>query len=128
MDYNINVVPVGQGRFENACAIRLSYVLNKTAKKIPYISGQTVSGKDGSWYIFKVKTMISYLKKEYGPPDHVIDNPTTSKFANYKGIMVFDVEIWSDASGHATIWDGAHCTDKCYFPESKKAYIWLLKD
>ncbi|MFP6791216.1 MAG: hypothetical protein VB954_14640 [Thalassolituus sp.] len=30
VDYNINKIPQGQGRFENACAIRLSYVLNQS--------------------------------------------------------------------------------------------------
>ncbi len=128
VDYNINVVPKGKGRFENACAIRLSYVLNKTGTKIPYISGQTVSGKDGSWYIYKVKTIISYLRKIYGEPDFTFKNPTAHALSKHKGILVFEVDAWSDATGHATIWDGVNCTDKCYFPLSKKAYIWTLKD
>lgn len=128
VNYNINVIPEGKGRFENACAIRLSYVLNRTANKVPYISGQTVSGKDGNWHIFKVKTLIVYLKKIYGEPDKTIDNPTIAKFSSYKGILVFEVDEWVDASGHATIWDGAHCSDKCYFPISKRAYIWTLKN
>jgi len=128
VDYNINTVPKGQGRFENACAIRLSYVLNKTGHKIPYIAGQTVSGKNGEWYIYKVKTMIAYLKKAFGQPDHTFQNPTAGILAKHKGILVFEVDAWSDATGHATIWDGVDCSDKCYFPLSKKAYIWILKN
>lgn len=127
VDYNINVVPVGQGRFENACAIRLSYVLNKTGHKIPYISGQTVSGKYGDWYIFKVTTMIAYLKKTFGKPDYDFTEPDPSQLVKYKGILVFEVDAWSDATGHATIWDGAHCSNKCYFPIAKRAYLWELK-
>lgn len=128
VDYNINVVPQGQGRFENACAIRMSYVLNKTGFKIPYISGQTVSGQQGDWYIFKVKTLISYLSTTFGKPDHTFVDPTAAKLAKHKGILVFEVDQWTDATGHATIWDGAYCSDKCYFPQSKKAYIWILKN
>lgn len=128
VDYNINVVPKGKGRFENACAIRLSYVLNKTGTKIPYLSGQTVSGKNGGWYIYKVKTLISYLRKVFGEPDFTFANPTASTLAKHKGILVFEVDTWSDATGHATIWDGVACSDKCYFPQSKKAYIWTLKN
>lgn len=128
VDYNINTLTPVQGRFENACAIRMSYVINKTGTKIPHISGQTVSGKNGNWYIFKVKTLIQYLNKIYGKPDHVIENPTTSKITKFKGILVFEVDQWSDASGHATIWDGTNCSDKCYFTQSKRAYLWTLKN
>lgn len=128
VDYNINVVPEGKGRFENACAIRLSYVLNKTNTKIPYIPGQTVSGSQGNWYIYKVSTMISFLRKTYGEPDHIFTKPTPLLLSKHKGILVFEVDAWSDATGHATIWDGVDCSDKCYFPLSKKAYLWTLKN
>lgn len=128
VDYNINEVPVGQGRFENACAIRMLYVLNKTGHKVPLISGKTVSGKEGNWYIFRVKDLLLYLKNVFGDPDHTFNRPTALDFAKHKGILVFEVDAWTDATGHATIWDGTNCSDKCYFPLSKKAYIWTLKD
>lgn len=128
VNYNINTLTKAQGRFENACAIRMSYVLNNTGVKIPYISGQTVSGKNGNWYIYKVRTLIQFLKKKFGAPDHIITNPTLLKIDKLKGIIVFEVDQWVDASGHATIWDGTKCSDKCYFKESKKAYIWELKN
>lgn len=128
VDYNINEVPVGQGRFENACAIRMSYVLNKTGHKIPHISGKTVSGKEGKWYLFRVRDLLLYLKNVFGDPDHTLNKPTALDFSRYKGILVFEVDAWTDATGHATIWDGTNCSDKCYFPLSRKAYIWTLKD
>lgn len=128
VDYNINEVPVGQGRFQNACAIRMSYVLNKTGFKVPYISGKTVSGGKGNWYIFRVRDLIRYLRSVFGEPDHTLDKPSSVDFARHKGILVFEVDAWTDASGHATIWDGANCSDKCYFPLSKKAYIWTLEN
>lgn len=128
IDYNINTVPAGQGRFENACAIRLSYVINKCSHKIPYIAGQVSSGQQGNWYIFRVKTMIQYLEKAFGKADHSFDNPTAQDLSTHKGILVFEVDSWSDASGHATIWDGLHCSDKCYFPISQKAHLWTLKN
>ena len=127
VDYNINKIPQGQGRFENACAIRLIYVLNQTGVKIPFISGQTVSGKNGSWYVYKVNTMIAYLKKVFGDPDEVFLSPNEIDFSRKKGILVFEVDQWIDASGHATIWNGTECSDKCYFPISKKTYLWKLK-
>ena len=74
VDYNINTLTKAEGRFENACAIRISYVLNKNGIKIPSISGQTVSGKNGNWYIYRVKTLIQYLKKIFGEPDYFTEN------------------------------------------------------
>ncbi|WP_275556011.1 T6SS effector amidase Tae4 family protein [Mixta sp. Marseille-Q2659] len=32
------------------------------------------------------------------------------------GILIFTVNSWSDASGHATLWNGYTCSDHCYFP------------
>jgi len=128
VNHNINVVPVGKGRFENACAIRMSYVLNQTGITVPYLSGQTVSGSNGKWYIYRVSTLIKYLRKIFGEPDHIFEPPLQSEISKYKGILVFEVDTWSDATGHATIWDGKVCSDKCYFPLSKKAYIWELKN
>ena len=127
VDYNINIIPMGQGRFENACAIRMSYVLNQNGVKIPFISGQTVSGGKGDWYIFKVKTMIAYLTKIFGDPDYTFKDPQEISFSDKRGILVFEVDQWIDASGHATIWNGNACSDKCYFPIAKKAYLWELK-
>jgi hypothetical protein len=128
VDYNINTLTKAEGRFENACAIRISYVLNNTGNKIPFISGQTVSGKDGNWYIFRVKTLLQYLKTIYDEPDHIIESPTASKLSKHKGLVVFEVNQWIDASGHATVWDGVNCSDRCYFTEAKRVYIWILKN
>lgn len=128
VDFNINEVPIGKGRFENACAIRLSYVLNNNGVKIPYITGQTVSGKDGYWYIYKVSTLIKFLRKKFGEPDVTFKNPSQISFSKHKGILVFEVDSWDDATGHATIWNGSNCSDKCYFPLSNKAYLWELKN
>ena len=106
----------------------MSYALNYSGFKIPYIPSHTVSGKNGNWYIYKVKSLIQFLTKEWGKPDITILNPTPGKLASFKGVLVFDVEIWSDATGHATIWDGAMCSDKCYFTESKRVYGWKLEN
>lgn len=126
VDYNINRLTPAQGQFRNACAIRMSYVLNNAGLKIPKMSGKTVSGKEGDWYLYKVKDLVSFMRKSFGEPDEIINIPTKSKLIPYKGIVVFEVDQWDDATGHATIWDGVSCSDKCYFTESKKAYIWNL--
>jgi len=129
IDYNINHLTPEQGQFQNACAIRMSYMLNQSdGIKIPYISGKTVSGKGGDWYLYKVVDLIKFLKESFGEPDEEILMPTLEKLLPYKGIIVFEVDLWDDATGHATVWDGISCADKCYFSESKKAYIWKLEN
>lgn len=88
VDYNINGLTPEQGRFENACAIRMSYVLNKTGIKIPFMKGKTVSGGHGNWYIYKVKDLIQFLHDTFGKPDVVIQDPSPSKLSEHKGLLV----------------------------------------
>lgn len=128
VNYNINSLSIEQGRFENACAIRMSYVLNKTGIKIPYIKGKTVSGGKGNWYLYRVQDLIDFLYDTFGEPDNIVPSPSPSKFESFQGILVVEVQGWGDASGHATIWNGLSCSDECYFPLSHKAYLWTLKD
>ncbi len=128
VDYNINTLTRQQGRFENACAIRMSFVLNNLGIKLPYIPSHTVSGKNGNWYIYKVKSLIKFLMKEWGIPDLSVNQPTVSKLSQFKGIIIFEVDGWADASGHATIWNGVNCTDRCYFTKAKRVYGWKLKN
>lgn len=105
----------------------MSYVLNKVGVKIPYFSGKTVSGKSGDWYFYKVVDLIAFIEKRFGKPDQTFPLPSVQKLANSKGIVIFEVDVWDDATGHATVWDGVSCSDKCYFSQSKKAYLWDLK-
>ena len=115
--------------FANSCAIRVSRSLNYSGHSIKYIPPNlTVSGSDGKWYIYRVKELIKYLKANYGEPDTtVVNKPHQVKFKGKNGIIIFEVDAWDDASGHATLWDGSTCSDKCYFPLSKKVMLWELK-
>ena len=107
--------PVSPSGFTNACATRLSYLLNYSGFPIG-INGlwQTVSGADHKNYIFRVRDMKTFLPHTFGKPD--IDKRPRSQpedFAGKKGIIVFDVHF-SDASGHATLWDGTKAVDEDY--------------
>lgn len=114
--------------FTNACAIRMSYSLNYSGVLIaPNASWSTVSGGDKKWYIFRVRDMLSYLQQKFGKPDKTAKNPKPADFSGIKGILAFRVSGWSDASGHATLWDGTGCSDHCYFPQASEASLWILK-
>ncbi len=112
--------------FKNACAIRMSYSLNNSGFSIPSGTWKTVSGSDKKQYIYRVSDLIKFLKQRFGRPDKTVKNPKRSDFAGMKGILVFGVR-WSDATGHATLWDGNTCSDHCHFPVAMEASIWLLK-
>lgn len=112
--------------FTNACAIRMSYALNYSNNRIKRGVWKTVSGADRNWYIYRVKDLIAYLIEEYGPPEIVIQYPTGADFQGVKGILIFSVNGWRDASGHVTLWNGSLCSDRCYFPVSSEASLWLL--
>lgn len=71
--------------------------------------------------------MINYLNFIFGKPDDELTHLQQSDLSNKKGIIVFDVPGWSDASGHATLWNGVTCSDSCYFDKANKAYLWQLK-
>lgn len=118
---------IDAGFFENACAIRMSYVLNKSGVSIPSLPKETVSGSDSSQYIYRVKELIQFLRFKMGKPDKLIHNPKASDFSGAKGLLVFEVTGWTDAAGHATLWDGSRCSDHCYFPRAAKAHFWSLK-
>jgi hypothetical protein len=53
--------------------------------------------------------------------------------AGKQGLILFEVSGWSDALGHATLFDGKACYDHCYFnePEAKyrtdRANFWSLR-
>jgi len=118
---------IDAGIFTNACAIRMSYVLNRTGHPVRSGAGATSSGADGARYLYRVRDLAPYLETLFGKPDQVVANPGMSQFAGRKGIIVFDVAIWSDASGHATLWNGTSCSDTCYFAESSRASLWELQ-
>ncbi|MEX8812297.1 T6SS effector amidase Tae4 family protein, partial [Salmonella enterica] len=67
--------------FQNACPIRMSYVLNATgfpiARNSPYAK---VSGADNKFYIYRVNDMIDYLTHTMGKPDLIVNNPKQSDF------------------------------------------------
>ena len=127
---------VDAGIFQNACPIRMSYVLNKTGFSIVKgASYQTVSGGDKNLYLFRVNDMMNYMEHKFGKPDKTVKSPKPEDFANLKGIIVVKGHGWANARGHVTLWDGTKCSDTChlmYDPDNgsfvpEVASIWVLK-
>lgn len=147
-EVNVNVETVGKlldgkvqhnieaGIFQNACPIRMSYVLNYCGVPIPSNSRYaTVTGSDKKRYMYRVKDMIAFLPTVLGNADMTVTSPTPSQFAGKQGIIIFSGHGWSDATGHVTLWNGNICSDDCHFLGSPgngsfipgSATLWSLK-
>lgn len=118
----------------NTCAVRMSYILNQSGITIPSIPSKTKNGGDGKSYFFRVKDLITFLRKEWGDPETIVYPPSGGgDMRGKKGVILFEVQGWNDASGHATLFNGLSCYDHCYFNEpgvnyrTSKANFWELE-
>ncbi|WP_306395692.1 type VI secretion system amidase effector protein Tae4 [Telluria beijingensis] len=126
--------PAASQRWENTCAVRMSYILGQAGLRIPSIRGQTVSGADGRKYFFRVRDLIGFLTQQWGTAE-IVKYPASGggTLAGKKGVVLFEVSGWSNAQGHATLYDGSSCYDHCYFnaPEvayrTDRAHFWSLR-
>jgi hypothetical protein len=128
--------------FTNLCVIRLSLAMNKAGLKIPKTTFLKWYGRNfhvvkdaaGNYYGHGVLEMYHYLTEKYGKPDLEMkktgmeDSPAVEKaLQNRHGILFFKVDIWNDASGHMTLWNGKACADNPYFREANKVALWEVK-
>lgn len=105
-------LPFDQGRWTNACTVRLSHMLNKAEHKIPRESKKTVSGGNKDQYYYRVVDLEQYLIKTYGQPDLALTDGTANSFdlPDRAGIVLMDFPAAS-YTGHVTIWNGAGTVD-----------------
>lgn len=109
--------------WRNTCAVRMSYILSQSGLSIPAIPGKTKKGGDDRNYFFRVRDVITFLSAQWGTAEVVAYPPSGGgALAGKKGVVLFDVQGWGDASGHATLFDGTGCYDHCYFNEPGATY------
>ena len=123
------------GVFKNACAIRVSKSLNYSLgnHEIPFFKTkgsdgndvvQVSSGGEKFWYIYRVKALIEYLKQNYGAPKIVDSGKYKQTLKGKKGIIVFEIKGWSDATGHADLWDGNKVIRDDYGDKAHNILFW----
>jgi len=105
-------LPFDEGRWINACTMRMSHMLNKAGHKIPDLEEKTVSGGNGDQYIFRLTDMEDYIVKTFGPPDINITDGTGNSWdlPDKPGIVMLDLPD-SGYTGHISIWNGAGTVD-----------------
>lgn len=98
--------------YANACALRISRAFNYGGYKIPKgtiipnTSIYRLAGADQLPYIMKVIDFLAFLKHNWGEPDHTITQSNLNFTNGKKGVIIMEITGWSDATGHATLWDG----------------------
>jgi len=123
------------GVFKNACATRISKALNYSGNnhKIPFFKTKDGNGNDviqvssggmKNWYIYRVKVIAKYLEEKYGPGKLINTVSYKKELAGKKGIIVFEVSGWTDATGHADLWNGKNCIGSDYGSKASKILFW----
>lgn len=146
--------------WENTCAVRMAYALNRNGMILA--KGKAVvmpdNPKDKYQYWLKVQDLIPELKKRLGKPNgernigvladvntvsmserrNYVQTNIINKIKGRKGIIVFEVSGWTNATGHFTLWDGEKLlyapehdnphSDNYYFwyPQTENIIFWEL--
>ncbi len=115
---------VNMGWVTNTCVIRMSHAFNRAGAPIPngFPGLTTARGGNGKRYAFRVREFKAYLDTQYKPAD--ITGASEGDFTGSPGIIMFDVEGWSDATGHFDMWDGGAIRYSAYFDKATKIYLW----
>lgn len=104
---------VNAGWIVNTCAIRLSRAVNYSEHDIPKDGNETISGGDAKQYYYRVSSIREYLEEQFG--GYPIRGNIAADFAGRKGIIIFEVAGWDNATGHVDLWNGTGCENHCYF-------------
>lgn len=108
-----NIHEPGFGPNGNTCAVRISRALNYGAlpisrKLVRSLEVSTMTGADKHLYMFRVRDMKKYLRNVLGVTPKSVSKDFGTAFGGERGIVAYDVEGWSDASGHVALWDGTN--------------------
>jgi hypothetical protein len=117
----------------NTCVIRISRSFNASGNPIPAVADDglaTIKGGDGENYALRVREFTRWMKRRYGQPDLVHEASTPeggevpAAFLGRQGVIIFEVEGWTDATGHADLWNGARCRHADYFARAQTVMLW----
>jgi hypothetical protein len=120
--------------YQNACALRVSYALNKSGVNIPK-GKTTVKGEDGKNYYLSAAELNKWLFSYFGKPDLELSKNFKENLNGNKGIYVMIPNYPGDqgfgASGHATLFTGTDCISSlCYLNAKRgvyRVYLWSLQ-
>ena len=71
-----------------------------------------------------MKALIEYQTQNYGAPKVVDPGKYKQTLKGEKGIIVFEIKGWSDATGHADLWDGNKVVRDDYGAKAHNILFW----
>jgi hypothetical protein len=116
----------------NTCVVRVSRAFNYSGQKIPkdFQGLETVEGGDGLRYAFRVDEFEYFMDKRFG--NALIDvnkerftDSIKDSLGRLKGVIMFRVAGWSDATGHMDLWNGEECATESYFDKANAIKLWV---
>lgn len=69
-------------------------------------------------YIMKVADFLAFLKHNWGAPDRELIMSEANYINGKKGVIIMEINGWSDATGHATLWNGSATGDNSDYHRS----------
>lgn len=125
------------GWITNTCVLRVSRSFNASGNTIPdreHDGLLTVKGGDGRHYALRVAEFERWLRRRYGKPTltHAYPPPgggdVPPDFLGRQGVICFEVDGWTDATGHFDLWNGARCRNHDYFARAREVHLWEVPD
>jgi hypothetical protein len=119
----------------NTCTIRLSHAMNSAGVPIPRIWQGIANrkGKNGRFYIIRVKNFRAWMEFRFGKPDIDISKKAgdafdRSQIQGTEGVIAFEIGF-ADATGHFDLWYGdkfSHesTAGKDYFKLASRVSLW----
>ncbi len=116
--------------------------------------GLILKGGDNLNYAIRVREMAKYLLKFYNArplhfskservrnllkgTEHLYDDANLSeteelekklRLTGKKGILMFNVALWSDATGHFEVWNGEESKGHSRFLEAQEVFLWVIEN
>ncbi len=116
--------------------------------------GLVLKGEDNLNYAIRVREMAKYLLKFYSArplhfsksarvremlrgTEHLYDDANLTeteelekklRLSGKKGILMFNVALWSDATGHFEVWNGEESKGHSRFLEAQEVFLWVIED
>lgn len=126
----------------NTCVIRVSYAMNQSGvpdmrlvkrEGLSLISDRADISRGP--YAYRVQEFSRYLIQRYGRPSVIKEVASNSvedpraPFKGKKGVILFVVNSWSDATGHFDLWDGdrgesGEVIHEAYFNNASYVFLW----
>lgn len=122
---------------DNTCVLRVSRAFNYSGHPIPKSATDeiaTIRGADGLNYALRVREFTRYMRRKYGPPGYEHSYPPPGggdippSFKGRQGVVVFEVDGWTDATGHVDLWNGSRCRHNAYFNRATHVMLWEVGD